>query len=106
MWPVIRAVTVCPAPRVQPSTTMRYEPASGSLARSRSSASWSRLPGPWPPATTLTWRRQLTSSRLPGPLSARSMDGSGRSRSRSTPAALAAIGGIWGPGACVPGVCS
>ena len=75
---------------------MRYEPPSGSLARSRSSPSWSRLPGPWPPATTLTWRRQLTSSRLPGPLSARSMDSSGRSR--STPTTRGATG-AWGSGA-------
>ena len=62
--PVIRAVTVCPAPLVH--RVPRDARPSGRLARSRSSASWSRSPGPCPPATTLTRRRQLTSSRRPG----------------------------------------
>ena len=104
MWPVISVVTVCPAPRVQPRTAIRRGPASGILARSRSSVSGSRLPGPWPPATTFTWRRQLTSPRLPGPLSARSIDGSGRSRSTLTNLAATGTGAACGTGvACGTG---
>jgi len=38
-WPVTKAVTVWPAPLVQPRNTMRRGPASGSRARSWSSVS-------------------------------------------------------------------
>ena len=76
--PVISAVTVWPAPLVQPRNTMRRGPASGSRARSRSSVSRSRLPGPWPPGTTRTRRCQLSIRSAAGPLRARSIDGTGR----------------------------
>ncbi len=57
---------------------MRRGPASGSRARSWSSVSWSRLPGPCPPGTTRTRRCQLSIRSAAGPLSARSIDGTGR----------------------------
>ncbi len=54
---VSRAVTDCPAPLVQPSTRIRLGLATGSRARPRSMASWSRAAGPWAaplPVTILT----------------------------------------------------
>lgn len=75
---------------------MRRGPVSGSRARSRSSVSWSRWPGPWPPGTTRTRRCQL--SIRSGPLSARSIDGAGgasRGPARGAP--------IAGDGGCVVG---
>ena len=65
--PVISAVTVWPAPQVQPRNMMRRGPVSGSRARSRSSVSWSRVPGHWPPGTTRTRRCQLSIRSAAGP---------------------------------------
>ena len=70
---------------------MRRGPVSGSRARSRSSVSWSRLPGPWPPGTTRTRRCQLSIRSAAGPLRARSIDGTGR-RGCSGATGIAAAG--------------
>ena len=67
---VIRAVTDCPAPLVQPRTRIRRGSATGSRARFLSCASWSRAPGPCAaplPVTTLTLPPQ---ERVPVPAGA------------------------------------
>ena len=85
MWPVISVVTLCPAPLVQPSMSTRCGVLSGSLALARSSASWSRLPGPCPvPATILTLPCQVRLRSLEGPLSARSIDGTASGTASAT----------------------
>ena len=75
----ISAVTVWPAPTVQPSTTTSRGRSSGSTARDRASLTWSGRPGPRPPDTTVTWPRQPALRCSPGPLSA-SSTGAGRGR--------------------------
>ena len=81
MAPAMRAVTVWPAPLVQPSTRIRLGSGNGSLARFRSSASWSRAPGPCEapvPVTILTLPCQDGFCSREGPLSARSTEGTAR----------------------------
>ena len=78
MSPASSTVVVWPTPLVQPSTTIRRGPLTGSRARARSRCNWSGLPGRCPPGTTTTRSRQ-PSGRVKWLRSARSTTRIGRS---------------------------
>ncbi|WP_208868782.1 hypothetical protein, partial [Microbispora triticiradicis] len=68
MWPSIKAVVVCPAPPVQPSTMIRLLVVSGTRARASSTSMPSvRLP----PTTTCARRRQPPAGSRPTTASTR-----------------------------------
>src|SRR5262249_32070942 len=60
------AVTVWPAPTVQPSMTTSRGRARDSTARDRASLTWSGRPGPRPPETTVTCPARPALGRPPG----------------------------------------